>query len=276
MRDVGTYFSAVLHDKMLVMTTPEQQPPGEKATSSSGSELANELIASWEEHQAQSELSRQHIEQLHSPTEIAHTEELFKEAKLLARAMDAGSYTREYTLNFETWDREVDFMEGGEMTYTSSTLLVPDQGTRVYKNHGFLMDSTRSHIRHIAIRDSGSSGNVGDFRANPSDFDTLPELAAHVRDQQSDEMNEVNADFTMTSIRGIYATDYPQAILNAIAAQRHLRERGYDIPVFVYDQKERSLRLWEPQAADIEATIAKLGSSTARQVYSNVLGIEQK
>jgi hypothetical protein len=256
------------------MTSPEEEQTLPKSHQSSGTELADELIATREAYLRQQEANRAHVEQLSTDTEIAQTKQLFDGAKLLARAMNPPRPDRHAKLTFDSWDWEISKLEEGELTSASSTLLVPDQGTRLYTNKiaGFLMDSDNAVIHHVAASDSGSSGTGDDFSANPPDFETLPQLAGYARAHQSDEMNEINADFSMASVRGLFAKNAPQAKLEALAAQRHIiTQQGYDIPLFVYNEKGRSLESWKPSDEEINTLLDQMGSPTVREIFRNSL-----
>jgi len=83
--------------------------------------------------------------------------------------------------------------EEGGMKHVSSTLLVAGERVRVYKPVGFLVDSDRIKVEHVAEQDSSSNtDNQGNLMANKTDITTLTELAEQVRDSHSNDINEVN------------------------------------------------------------------------------------
>lgn len=212
------------------------------------------------------------LEALSTPAGVATTQSLFADFKILARAMDGPGFTRNHELYFEPWDRELQSMRGEGLRNASSTLLIPGMGTRTYKNIGLLMDSDDSQVVHVSESDSGSCADSnGRLIAGASDLGNLQELAAKIVAEPTHEMNEVNAHFSISSLRGIFAFDGDRAKLNAVAVQRHLQAYGFDLPIYTYDQSQGALIHWQVSSTEVEALVNCAGTQVGREIYAAAL-----
>jgi hypothetical protein len=225
-------------------------------------------------------VSEEHVEPVFNGmgerAEVAETVDLFERDELLARAMEQPMFDEADGLEFRVWESEVSQMADGGMNHVSTTLLIPDESTRVYKPSGFLVDSNRVEVEHVAKTDSLSSvDNNGKLQAHASDITTLPELATVARADGRGDMNEVNINgVTPDTIRGIFTTNYPIPGLTALAAQRFLSERGYgQLPVYVYDQKIGDLSPWNPSAQDVQDMLETIPSAWVRSFYAKGVGL---
>lgn len=201
---------------------------------------------------------------LRESSAVAETLEMFQGDRLLARAIDGPRYSR-HGLEFDVVDSEMKLMENeGGMQHVSSTLLAPNESIRVYKPLGFLVDSERVGIEHVAEGDSLSSvDDDGQLQANNGTVSTLPELAQLIHETHTKDMNEVNISLPVGAVRGLFTVDAPRARLDALVTRHHLRQDGKGIlPLFIYG-RQGSLEQWEPTA---EETAALLGSVRVEQI----------
>lgn len=136
---------------------------------------------------------------------------LFEQGKILARAMENPSFHRNYKTggfdyDFSVWADEYEEAKKEGLGSLSTTLLVPKESIHTYKSMGFLVNSDRADVRHIAETDSGSSGNEksGDFHANASDIKSLEELQKIIKNKHSKEMNEVNINMRENAYVGLF------------------------------------------------------------------------
>ena len=96
-------------------------------------------------------------------------------------------------------------------------------------------------IHHISETDSLSSAdNQGNFCAIGESMGSLDELAKSMRQKQSLEMSEVNADFGPKSLVGILAVPSTNGSivykLNALVVKKTIREQtGLNVPIFMYE-----------------------------------------
>jgi len=222
--------------------------------------------------------------------EIPNIQEIFNRNRLLARAMDEPGIAREdggFRLDFRTWDEEVDFMEGDGLNFASCTLLVPEKAVPTYKHMGLLMDGDDSKIIHVAKTDSRSSGGdisskdgLGDFWAGTSDLDTLDQLASAIRsteNQSSIEMNEVNAHFEISSLKGLFTLDAKSINnrLELLAVHRHLVERGVILPMYVYKIETGEMTEWKPTQEEVREILRTCTKSKLVKVlFAKYLDIE--
>jgi hypothetical protein len=179
-------------------------------------------------------------------------ETLYKENKLLARAMDlpmilVNSGKKYYDCN--TWACEFDLLMNDQIDSLSTTLIVSDVGVRTYKNVGFLMNSDLVECIHVSDTDSSSYGSVrnGDFHANDSDLSTVSELANYVKDNNATEMNEVNVNASIDSVVGLFINkcQYSNYLLKNIYAVKYMLKKftGIDYPIYLYDFLNGKLEL---------------------------------
>lgn len=176
---------------------------------------------------------------------------LFKQGKLLARAMENPSYTKnyetgKYDLDFSVWATEYEIAKQEGLISLSTTLLVSDESIPTYKAIGYLVNSDNSDVRHIAESDSGSSGNEkdGNFSANKSDIKTLDELQEKIKSEHSNIMNEVNINMRENAYVGLFArkVDNQRLIAQILLAQKTYElQAGVSLPMFIYDSQTGTL-----------------------------------
>lgn len=179
---------------------------------------------------------------------------LFEEDKLLVRAMDAPSIDEnsrsEIYHNFTTWATEVDSSLNAGLDSVSSTLLVSGEKIPTYKNLGFIINSEKANILHIADSDSGSIGRSvdGTFQANSTSISSLDELADKIRQEKSTTMNEVNINIKNDSIVGLFvnkaSSDFPKAQI-LMAQEYYELHTGKELPIFIYDPQKGKLESLE-------------------------------
>lgn len=90
--------------------------------------------------------------------------DLFKQGKLLVRAMDNPNLTKEFysgdfSYDFSTWANEYEIAKNEGLTSLSTTLIMEGENIPTYKSMGFLINSKNVDVRHVAEHDSGSCGN---------------------------------------------------------------------------------------------------------------------
>lgn len=172
--------------------------------------------------------------------------QIYKEEKLLVRAMDWPRLQRsgdnlEYDCT--TWANEFSLLANKTLSSASTTLIVPNVGVSTYKSIGFLINSDLVNCFHIAISDSGSSGNIenGDFFANNSDFDNIEGLANYIKDNNSTTMNEVNIVASLDSVIGLFVNkcgQYQYLLALILIIQKCLKHMlGIEYPIYLYDSK---------------------------------------
>ena len=204
---------------------------------------------------------------------IATTLELYQSDRLLARAMERSypPFRRDGGLDFWVWRDELELMASEGMQHVSTTLLLPGQPTKVYKTTGFLVDSGRVEIEHVAETDSlSSTDNDGNLQAHQTDLTTLAELAERARTDGSGEKNEVNInDLRMDALRGLFTVDAAAPRLTACATRQHLAAQGYgSLPLFVYDQKHGSLQPWVPSSDEVHALLQQITSPAVQAHFA--------
>jgi hypothetical protein len=176
--------------------------------------------------------------------------EAFQNERLLVRMLENPSVergTEGVELNFRTHRRELELLETNGLNGASSTLIVPDHGITLYadKAAGLLFDGNESEIIHVADKDSGSSGSSAeDFRANDSNIHNLSELASLIKETVGKSpMNEVNANFDTKGLVGILVRKAGSSLtmMQGIMTQRYMGQKGYHLPLFIYDQDHGTL-----------------------------------
>ncbi|MBR1648724.1 MAG: hypothetical protein IJ689_03895 [Alphaproteobacteria bacterium] len=176
---------------------------------------------------------------------------LFNEDKILARAMELPmvclNARREKSYDFTIWAEEVDIAKNDRLTCLSSTLLVAGESIPTYKSIGFLVDSRKAEIVHVAEMDSGSSGNIiyGNFSANHSDIHTLQELADKTHKEKLYNMNEVNINIKDDALIGLFFNQAPSDRNKAwtlLAQEYYKMQTGTELPIFVYNAAKGTLQ----------------------------------
>lgn len=205
-------------------------------------------------------------------------EELFNEDKILVRAMDEPSLRRNDSglfYDFSVWADEVDIARNDGLTSLSSTLLVPGEKIPTYKNMGFLLNSEKADIIHVADSDSGSSGNIADgsFSVNQTDLKTLSDLAAKTRAEKLRDMNEVNVNIKEDAIVGLFVnkcpSERPKAMI-LLAQECYKLQTGKELPIFTYDQVNGNLQLQEMGKAEKKDFLERMRQS--KKIHSAVIG----
>lgn len=205
-------------------------------------------------------------------------EELFNEDKMLVRAMDEPSLRRNDSslfYDFSVWAEEADIAKNDRLTSLSSTLLVPGEKIPTYKNMGFLLNSEKADIVHVADSDSGSMGNVadGDFVANPTDLKTLSDLAAKTRTEKLRDMNEVNVNIKDDAIEGLFVnkcpSERPKAMI-LLAQEYYKLQTGKELPIFTYDQANGYLQPLEMSKEEKKDFLERMYQN--KKIHSPVVG----
>lgn len=170
---------------------------------------------------------------------------LFKQGKILARAMEDPSLhknyeTGEFSYDFSIWADEYEEAKQEGLGSVSTTLLVPEASIPTYKATGFLINSDEVDVRHIAESDSGSRGNEkdGDFSANSSDIESLEELQEIIKNKHKRKMNEVNVNMKENAYIGLFAQkgESKRLISRILLAQKYYElQTGVTLPMYIYD-----------------------------------------
>ena len=172
-------------------------------------------------------------------------ENLYNEGKLLVRAMNWPQLTKSANglcYDCTVWADEFCLLMNDALTSVSSTLILPNVGVSTYKNIGFLINSDLADCFHIAKSDSGSCGNIidGDFSANEPDFETIAELANHIKTNNDINMNEVNINATIDSVVGLFFNEClkQEKLLQMIYVVRKCLEKltGITYPIYSYNR----------------------------------------
>ena len=176
---------------------------------------------------------------------------LFRQGKILARAMEApsiyrNSATKDISYNFSVWADEYEIAKQEGLGSLSTTLLVSGESIPTYKSIGFLLNSDDTDVRHIAEMDSGSNGNEkdGDFRANPTEIKTLSELIGIIKSKHENVMNEVNINMRENAYVGLFAnkvTNQSQIARMLLAQKYYELQTDTILPMYVYDLKSGEL-----------------------------------
>lgn len=169
---------------------------------------------------------------------------IYNSGNLLIRAVDLPRthlIDGKFSIDCSVWANEFAMMSNNNFYSVSSTLLIPDVPIQTYKNVGYLVDGSKVHCHHIAISDSGSSGNVseGTFMANKADFNALDELASFIKNNNYSTMNEVNANLTLDAVIGLVFLKCPREDLllkNMLIIKNCIKDlTGIDYPIYAYD-----------------------------------------
>lgn len=225
----------------------------------------------------QSDLSGNFVEQQlpnnENIIENQDTLEVFQKNRLLARAMSQISFQRlkdgSIGLDYRIWDDELDLLQNEGLKFTSCTLLVPGKPVSTYKAYGFLMDADQSEIVHVSPTDSVSGVGSDGFRANTSGLANLDELAEVVKSSDVPGMNEVNAHFVKKSIKALFVNKAfnPNIKMDIMAIQKHLQDKGVDLPTYVYDVEKGDLELWQPSPEEIAQILETEKNPDFRNAY---------
>ncbi len=213
---------------------------------------------------------------LHESAAVTETLEGFQADRLLARAVD-GPLFRRSGLDFGVVDEELALMEEeGGMRHVSTTLLVAGENVRVYKPLGFLADSKRTTVEHIADQDSGSgTDNEGNLVAHGPAMKTLPELARQIRANHTRDMNEVNIALPSAALRGMFTTNHARPKLDALITRQHIREYAKgELPLFVYDNG--AMKPWDPGLTEIAGLLDAIRVGWVREMYAEGLGLHDR
>ena len=185
---------------------------------------------------------------------MSNVEEIYNAGKLLVRAMDfpqlkKGTNCLEYDCT--TWANEFCMLTNDMLSSASTTLIIPNVGVSTYKNIGYLINSDLANCFHISKSDSGSSGNInsGDFLANKADFETISQLANHIKNNNDTTMNEVNINTTIESVEGLFFNECPRRdlLLQMIFVVRTCLKNitGVEYPIYSYNMSEGKLNYVE-------------------------------
>lgn len=175
---------------------------------------------------------------------------MFNQDKLLVRAMDNPYLTRSkdgMVYDYTTWAEEIDIARNDKLTCLSSTLLVAGEKIPTYKSLGFIINSEKAEIVHVADMDSGSSGNItdGTFSANKTELHSLSDLAEKTKKEKLHDMNEVNINIKDDAIAGLFVNKAPSDRTKAfilMAQEYYKMQTGIELPVFVYDINKGDLQ----------------------------------
>lgn len=214
-------------------------------------------------------------------TEIEPSEvlELFESCGLLARVIDNPRISKTLDglrLKLETAQAELELLEDEGLKCASSTLIIPEHGQTLYldKNAGFLFNPSSSEIVHVSDRDSGSSGSGQDFRANESSFESVEDLAEHMRTTPNiHSMNEVNANFTIGSLVGVVVRETISAssLLSGILLHKFIIKHGFKIPLFKYNQDSGALEFFDYTNHYIDELIDNLKIERSKPLYRTAI-----
>lgn len=177
--------------------------------------------------------------------------------------------------DFSVWAEEADIAKNDRLTSLSSTLLVPGEKIPTYKNMGFLLNSEKADIIHVADSDSGSMGNVadGDFVANPTDLKTLSDLATKTRTEKLHDMNEVNVNIKDDAIVGLFVnkcpSERPKAMI-LLAQEYYKLQTGKELPIFTYDQANGNLQPLEMSKEEKKDFLERMYQN--KKIHSPVVG----
>lgn len=201
--------------------------------------------------------------------------ELFESCGLLARVIDNPRISKTLDglrLTLETAQAELELLEDEGLECASSTLIIPEHGQTLYldKSAGFLFNPNSSQIVHVSDRDSGSSGSGKDFRANESSFESVGDLAEHMRTTRNiHSMNEVNANFTINSLVGVVVreTFSASSLLSGILLHKFMLKHGFKITLFKYNQDSGTLECFDYTNLYIDELIESLKIEKSKPLY---------
>lgn len=175
---------------------------------------------------------------------------LFEQGKILARAMEDPSIYRQSKTNkfycdFSGVIAEIDEAEIKGKDSASTTLLLSGEDIPTYRAYGFLINSEKADLIHIAERDSGSSGETakGDFHAYAESLTTLDELTEQIRSEGGKHsMNEVNVCMKDNAYVGVFANPDKRSIAFAIIMQKlNEIQKAKTLPLYMYEKKQGQL-----------------------------------
>ncbi len=176
---------------------------------------------------------------------------LYEQGKLLVRAMDNPSltkefYTGEFSYDFSTWANEYEIAKNEGLTSLSTTLIMRDENIPTYKSIGFLINSKNVDVRHVAEHDSGSCGNEknGDFIASKTNVESISELADIIKNKHEKVMNEVNINMDENAYIGLFAnqTESPRQLSHLLMAQKYYElQTGIVLPIYDYNSMTGNL-----------------------------------
>lgn len=214
---------------------------------------------------------------------------LFRQGKILARAMEApsiyrNSATKDISYNFSVWADEYEIAKQEGLGSLSTTLLVSGESIPTYKSIGFLLNSDDTDVRHIAEMDSGSNGNEkdGDFRANPTEIKTLSELIGIIKSKHENVMNEVNINMRENAYVGLFAnkvTNQSQIARMLLAQKYYELQTDTILPMYVYDLKSGELESFNitlEEKASIIKTCLKSKSLRSSSIFYKTQSGESK
>lgn len=178
--------------------------------------------------------------------------DLFKQNKILVRAMDEPplrKYDNFLNYDFSIWAAEINEAQNNKLKHASSTLLVAEESIPTYKNMGFIINSDKTEVIHVADSDSGSSTDMeGNLQANETDLHSLAELAQRTKEQKLKDMNEVNINFKADAIMGLFVnkclSERPKALI-LLAQEYYKLHTGKELPIFIYDTDHGKLDAWK-------------------------------
>ena len=213
---------------------------------------------------------------------------IFEQKKLLARAMEnpsiyRNSKTKEIYYDFSDLVAEINEAKTEGKDSASTTLLLPNVEIPTYRDFGFLIDSSKSHIIHICEHDSCSKGTVksGDFSASAERLDSLEELSQKIYEAgtKHHSMNEVNVCMNENAYVGIFASNNKRSIAMAIMLQKvNEMKFGIKYPLYIYERENGKLNKEnfdiEQKISIIREMIQGLKINTTRIFYQ--LGDEEK
>ena len=184
--------------------------------------------------------------------DIENIENLFENNQLLVRAMDEPSLKKnnnKLNYDFSVWAEERDIAQKDQLKYVSSTLLISGEAIPTYKNFGFLLDSNKADIVHVADSDSGSGvTNQGDFVANETELKSLSDLVEKTKKEKLKDMNEVNINIKDDAIIGLFVNKCPSErpkTLTLLAQEYYKLHTGKELPIFIYDTANGKIEAWK-------------------------------
>ena len=101
----------------------------------------------------------------------------------------------------------------------------------------------------------------------------MEELAGIIHQTKPGAMNEVNANFNLEDLIGLFANEArsPNNKLLALMTARHFKEKGLELPLYVYDTKEGKLSNYNPSTEEIKGLIEQVNSSVWRDLFERGL-----
>ena len=175
---------------------------------------------------------------------------LFKQGKILARAMENPIIYRQYETNkfyldFSGMAAEVNEAKTKGKDCASTTLLLADEDIPTYEAIGFLINSEETKLIHIAERDSGSFGEIskGDFHASGDSLTSLDALSEQIRTEGGrHSMNEVNVSMKDNAYIGVFTNTDKRSIALGIMLQKLGEiQTGKKLPLYMYEKQKGKL-----------------------------------